>query len=86
MPLFVAKELGGPWSIVGNVANLTAGECPSLFPLPPLTPGTSAKPGQKLPTHVYKRGRIGEETPLFLVFKAGLRPRQTSAETWAVFC
>ena len=64
MPLFVAKELRGPWSIVGDVANLSAGECPSLFPLPALTPGTSAKPGQKLPTHVYKRGRIGEETPL----------------------
>jgi hypothetical protein len=26
MPLFVAKELHGPWAVVGDVANLTAGE------------------------------------------------------------
>ena len=74
MPLFTAKELRGPWSIVGDVANLTSGECPSLFPLPALTPGTSAKPGQKLPTHVYKRGRMGGPTKLQDHFQLGERP------------
>ena len=64
MPLFAARELRGPWAVVGDVANLTAGECPSLFPLPALTPGTSARPGEALPTHVYKRGRIGGPTRL----------------------
>ena len=73
MPLFTAKELRGPWSIVGDVANLTSGECPSLFPLPALTPGTSAKPGQKLPTHVYKRGRMGGPTKLQDHFQLGER-------------
>ena len=73
MPLFTAKELRGPWTIVGDVANLTSGECPSLFPLPALTPGTSAKPGQKLPTHVYKRGRMGGPTKLQDHFQLGER-------------
>ena len=71
MPLFTAKNLRGPWTIVGDVANLTSGECPSLFPLPALTPGTSAKPGQKLPTHVYKRGRMGGPTKLQDHFQIG---------------
>jgi hypothetical protein len=31
-------------------------ECPSLFPLPPLVPGTLAVHGQKLPSHVHKWG------------------------------
>ena len=48
-----------------------AGECPSLMPLPPLTPGTSAKPGSKLPTHLYKRGRMGGPTKLQDHFQIG---------------
>ena len=41
------------------------------MPLPPLTPGTSAKPGSKLPTHLYKRGRIGGPTKLQDHFQIG---------------
>ena len=40
------------------------------MPLPPLTPGTSAKPGS-LPTHLYKRGRIGGPTKLQDHFQIG---------------
>lgn len=43
------------WSLVGP-SNLPVFECPSLFPLPPLVPGTQASHGQKLPTHVHKWG------------------------------
>lgn len=34
--------------------NLAAGECPSLYPLPPLSPGTT--PAPNMPTHVHKWG------------------------------
>ena len=56
-PLFAAPKLTGPWTPVGSIGNFTGGECPSLFPLPRLTPGTSAAPGEALPSHVYKRGK-----------------------------
>jgi hypothetical protein len=41
------------------------------MPLPRLTPGTSVKPGTKLPTHLYKRGRIGGPTKLQDHFQIG---------------
>ena len=33
------------------------GECPSIYPLPPLYPGTTAAVTDTLPTHVHKRSR-----------------------------
>jgi hypothetical protein len=56
-PIYAAPNLRGPWTSVGTVANFTGGECPSLFPLPRLTPGTSTAPGEQLPSHVFKRGK-----------------------------
>lgn len=56
-PIFAAPKLSGPWTAVGSVANFSGGECPSLFPLPRLTPGTSVGPGEQLPSHVFKRGK-----------------------------
>jgi len=52
-PIFAAKDFTGAWSLVGDT-QFPSGECPSLFPLPPLYPGTSAS--GPLPTHVHKRG------------------------------
>ena len=56
-PIFAAPKLTGPWTSVGSIANFSGGECPSLFPLPRLTPGTSVDPGEQLPSHVFKRGK-----------------------------
>eukprot|EP01046_Picozoa_sp_COSAG06_P023747 COSAG06_NODE_1899_length_8112_cov_7.981904_2_plen_207_part_00 len=56
-PIFAAPKLTGPWTGVGDIANFSGGECPSLFPLPKLTPGTSVPPGDSLPSHVFKRGK-----------------------------
>lgn len=47
----------GPWNLVGLQDGFHAGEMPTLFPLPPLYPGTvEAVAGELLPTHVRKRG------------------------------
>ena len=54
-PIFGASDFTGAWRYVGD-SPLLAGECGSLFPLPPLYPGTAADPGAALPTHVHKRG------------------------------
>ena len=56
-PVFATSgdPLHGPWRFVGD-SGFPAGECPSLFPLPRLTNGTSAPAGEALPTHVYHRG------------------------------
>ena len=53
-PIFAATNFTGAWHLVGDTT-LPAGECPSLFPLPQLYPGTTAG-GDELPTHVHKRG------------------------------
>ena len=52
-PLFGAPNITGPWHLIGD-SPFPAGECPSLFPLPPLTQADTT--GAKLPTHVYVRG------------------------------
>ena len=54
-PIFAAKEFTGKWALVGDTP-LPSGECPSLFPLPPLHPGTNLDGAGELPTHVHKRG------------------------------
>ena len=54
-PIFAAASFDGAWRLVGDTS-LPSGECPSLFPLPPLFPGTSAAAGESLPSHVHKRG------------------------------
>ena len=57
-PIFAAVNFTGQWRYVGD-SPLLAGECGSLFPLPPLYPGTSLTSGAEawaLPTHVHKRG------------------------------
>ena len=51
-PIYASRNFKN-WSFVGHT-NLPVSECPSLYPLPPLTPGTQASPGQPLPTHVHK--------------------------------
>ena len=56
-PIFAAREFAGPWQRVGLVEGLAWGECPSLYPLPALYPGTKAPPQSQLPSHVYKRSR-----------------------------
>ena len=54
-PIFAAANyFTGAWHLVGETT-LPSGECPSLFPLPQLYPGTTAGTGE-LPTHVHKRG------------------------------
>ena len=59
-PIFAATNFTGSWRYVGD-SPLLAGECGSLFPLPPLYPGTTIGSDKtsdvpKLPTHVHKRG------------------------------
>jgi hypothetical protein len=56
-PIFASKGLkfSGPWLRVGLVQGLRWGECPSLYKLPALYPGTIA--AGVLPTHVHKRSR-----------------------------
>ena len=41
-------------SRVVGFTDLAAGECPSLYPLPPLANGT--QPAARMPTHVHKWG------------------------------
>ena len=57
-PLFGAEFFGGPWRLLGD-SPLVAGECPTLFPLPPNYPGTSATTTEPLPTHVHKWSHDG---------------------------
>merc|ERR1719221_1677861 len=52
-PIFGASDFTGEWKLIGDTS-FPAGECPSLFPLPPLYPGTSSS--GTLPSHVHKRG------------------------------
>lgn len=52
-PILAATVFAGAWRYVGD-SPLLAGECGSLFPLPPLYPGTVAQ--HTLPSHVHKRG------------------------------
>eukprot|EP01052_Picozoa_sp_SAG31_P016645 SAG31_NODE_1109_length_9860_cov_22.119353_8_plen_541_part_00 len=54
-PIYASSDFKN-WSFVGHT-NLPVSECPSLFPLPPLAPGTQASPDQPLPTHVHKWAR-----------------------------
>ena len=56
-PIFASRNFAGPWQRVGLVEGLAWGECPSLYPLPALYPGTKAPPQSQLPTHVFKRSR-----------------------------
>lgn len=54
-PIFATSgKLTGAWALVGD-SPLPSGECPSLFKLPSLYPGTKTKPNDELPSHVYKR-------------------------------
>eukprot|EP01043_Picozoa_sp_COSAG02_P037682 COSAG02_NODE_2846_length_7905_cov_14.993378_9_plen_652_part_01 len=55
-PIYAAPRFEGPWRLVGLQPGFHAGEMPTLFPLPPLYPGTVKAPGEVLPTHVHKRG------------------------------
>ena len=55
-PIYAAHRFEGPWAMVGLQPGFHAGEMPTLFPLPPLYPGTAKAPGELLPTHVRKRG------------------------------
>eukprot|EP01050_Picozoa_sp_SAG11_P031912 SAG11_NODE_10121_length_853_cov_1.440318_1_plen_213_part_10 len=52
-PVFGAPSITGPWKLIGD-SPFPAGECPSLFELPPLT--HAAMDSDALPTHVYIRG------------------------------
>ena len=59
-PIFAASGTDldafiGEWKFVGDTT-LPSGECPSLFELPPLYPGTTAPAAEAMPSHVYKRG------------------------------
>ena len=54
-PIFAATAFTGKWRYVGD-SPLLAGECGSLFPLPPLYPGAAPSTTEGLPTHVHKRG------------------------------
>jgi sucrose-6-phosphate hydrolase SacC (GH32 family) len=58
-PIFAAQNFTGSWRYVGD-SPLLAGECGSLFPLPPLySPADLNSNGTgvtNLPTHVHKRG------------------------------
>ena len=54
--LYAAPRFEGPWKLVGLQEGFHAGEMPTLFPLPPLYPGTAKARGELLPTHVHKRG------------------------------
>ena len=46
----------------GQVSGLPTGDCPSLFPLPPPTPGSGPAPaGASRPTHVFKYSWIAAE-------------------------
>ena len=57
-PIFAAKDfVNGPWRRVGLVEDLRWGECPSLYPLPPLYPNTTTAGTTVLPSHVLKRSR-----------------------------
>ena len=53
-PLYGASDSSFSSAYKIGFTNLDAGECPSLFPLPPLTPGTAPVPD--MPTHVHKWG------------------------------
>ena len=55
-PIFSAPQISGPWSRIG-LSPFAGGECPSLFPLPALYPGTERCVTGALPTHVHKVSR-----------------------------
>jgi sucrose-6-phosphate hydrolase SacC (GH32 family) len=53
-PLYGASDASFSSAYKIGFTNLDAGECPSLYPLPPLSPGTT--PAPRMPTHVHKWG------------------------------
>ena len=53
-PLYGASDASFADAQRIGLTNLEPGECPSLFALPPLSPGT--KPASNMPTHVHKWG------------------------------
>ena len=53
-PLYGASDASFSSAYKIGFTNLDAGECASLFPLPPLATGTRPVPG--MPTHVHKWG------------------------------
>ena len=61
-----SKLLSGEWYEIGQYEGFVDSNCPSLFPLPPPTPGTQAafaaarRSRGPLPTHVQKTSACGE--------------------------
>eukprot|EP00940_MAST-03C_sp_MAST-3C-sp2_P000798 g798.t1 len=53
-PLYGSRDSTFRYARRIGFTNLPAGECPSLFPVPPLSPGTT--PVLNMPTHVHKWG------------------------------
>ena len=76
-PVFATSgdPLHGPWRFVGD-SGFPAGECPSLFPLPRLTNGTSAPAGEAMPTHVYHRGYLLRQRFLLILSTFQSRERR----------
>ena len=68
--IWAAPRFEGPWSLVGLQPGFHAGEMPTLFPLPPLYPGTRAE-GGALPTHVRKRGPGSRADPARNMWQLG---------------
>ena len=54
-PMFGSPAFTTGWRLIGD-SHFPAGECPSLFPLPPLTHPVAGAELNGLPTHVYKYG------------------------------
>ena len=69
-PMFSAPSITGPWKLIGD-SPFPAGECPSLFHLPPLTHNASALEMIDLPTHVFKRGWDRGDYYILGTFKDG---------------
>ena len=67
--MFGAPTITGPWRFIGD-SLFPAGECPSLFALPPLTHAADDK--EALPTHVYKRGADRADVYTLGNFKDGV--------------
>ena len=73
------------WYKVG-CTTLTLGDCPTLFPLPALTPGSERylKDGDSLPTHVHKAGSGNDQVQLG-TWTDGAPGQKGTPGTWVQF-
>ncbi|MDA8539158.1 GH32 C-terminal domain-containing protein [bacterium] len=70
-PIFGSSSIATGWRLIGD-SPFPAGECPSLFELPPLSRSVSPTGRDTMPTHVYKYGAERADWYLLGTFKDGL--------------